>query len=57
MSKITFYQALADALEMMRMYEGLEPRSALKQAASDLGIPSGEKMREFVEWAENRLYS
>lgn len=34
----------------------LEPRSALKQAASDAGITYGPTMGEFVQWAEARLY-
>jgi hypothetical protein len=36
---------------MMRDAEGLEPTSALKQAASDVGIPEGEPMAAFVTWA------
>lgn len=45
------WQAILEAsFEMMEL--GCEPRSALKQCASDAGIPFGEKMGEFVEWAE-----
>lgn len=40
------------ACEMMDM--GLEPRSALKQCANDAGIPYGDKMQEFVKWAESQ---
>jgi hypothetical protein len=41
---------LCEAIDMMGM--GVEPRSALKQCANDSGIPYGEEMQEFVEWAE-----
>jgi hypothetical protein len=41
---------LAESIEMMSA--GVEPRSALKQCAHDSGIPYGDKMQEFVEWAE-----
>ena len=43
---------LQAAYEMMEM--GLEPRSALKQCANDAGIPYGDKMLEFVLWAESQ---
>lgn len=43
-----------DAAHLM-MAEGVEPRSALKQAASDAGIPYGPEMEEFVRWAETQL--
>lgn len=43
--------ALSLALDLMDFCPGLEPTSALKQAASDLGIDYGEPMRQFVEWA------
>lgn len=43
---------LQAACEMMDM--GCEPRSALKQAGNDAGIPYGEKMLEFVLWAESQ---
>lgn len=29
----------------------IEPTSALKQAASDLGLPYGDEMEAFVTWA------
>lgn len=44
-------KALALALAHMDMLPDLEPTSALKQSASDLGIEFGEPMRHFVEWA------
>lgn len=43
--------ALNHALDWMDACPTLEPTSALKQAASDLGIDYGEPMRHFVEWA------
>ena len=33
----------------------IEPRSALKQAASDRGIDWGDDMLAFVTWAESQL--
>lgn len=45
--------ALSRAVETMEMCPDLEPRSALKQAAIDLGIPYGGQMGAFVDWAEN----
>lgn len=41
---------------MMDACEGLEPTSALKQAASDHGIKEGEDMGAFVNWALNEVY-
>lgn len=48
--------ALRNALAMMEAHEQLEPTSALKQAASDQGIPEGEPMGEFVRWANEELF-
>jgi hypothetical protein len=50
-----YSQAFRDAMQMMEEFEDLEPTSAFKQAASDLGIPEGEEMRKFVEWARKRI--
>ena len=50
-----YSQAFRDAMQMMEKFEDLEPTSAFKQAASDLGIPEGEEMRKFVEWARKRI--
>ena len=36
---------------MLEALPDLEPASALKQAASDLGIPYGDEMEAFVTWA------
>lgn len=52
--KNTYTQALRQALQMME-YGDLEPTSALKQAASDMGIDYGDEMAEFVEWAYGQL--
>lgn len=45
-----YIKALGNALDMMDLLD-IEPTSALKQAALDLGIDYGEPMRKFVEWA------
>jgi len=50
-----YSQAFRDAMQMMEKFEDLEPTSAFKQAASDLGISEGEEMRKFVEWARKRI--
>lgn len=52
----TYERALNDAVLMMEVHEGLEPRSALKQAASDCGIGWGDDMGAFVAWAEHELF-
>jgi hypothetical protein len=51
-----FQKSLDDAIALMGMCE-VEPRSALKQCASDNGVMYGDDMQQFVEWAEKRLYS
>ena len=48
--------ALTQACELLDMCEGLEPRSALKQCASDNGIAEGTEMQSFILWAEDQLY-
>lgn len=48
--------ALKEATDMLNMFETLEPRSALKEAASMNGIECGNEMGNFVMWAENKLY-
>ena len=51
---MTDYQRALDiALDLMAM--GLEPKSALKQAAQLHGIPCGEAMGRFVDWSLNNL--
>lgn len=58
MTKIdTFTKAFHGAIAMLEMFEDLEPRSALKQSASDHGISYGKDMEEFVLWAESKMYS
>lgn len=51
----TYRKALSMASEMMQMFDGLEPTSALKQAGSDCGIAHGDEMRSFVEWARKQI--
>jgi hypothetical protein len=54
MSKIERYNnALVVAL--MLMGTGVEPRSALKEAGNQAGIPYGDEMGAFVKWAEEKL--
>jgi len=50
-----YLSALKEAIAMMETTE-IEPRSALKQAASDNGIPYGDNMGQFVLWAETQLF-
>ena len=54
-SRRVYARALADAQALLEALPDLEPTSALKQAASDLGIPYGDEMGKFVAWAEARL--
>ncbi len=49
-----YITALNMAKDMLEATD-IEPRSALKQAASDAGIPYGDDMGRFVEWAEEEL--
>lgn len=47
-------EAINVAYEYMEM--GCEPRSALKQAGNDLGIPYGDEMEKFVAYAESKIF-
>jgi hypothetical protein len=49
MTKAIYKQALNQAFDLMDM--GIEPKSALKQAAELNKIPYGEEMGRFVDWA------
>lgn len=40
---------------MMDSCEGLEPSSALRQAATDAGIPEGDELEYFVAWGLQRM--
>jgi hypothetical protein len=51
-----YQSSLQEAILMMESCEGLEPTSALKQAASDRGIPEGEELGKFVRWANAQLF-
>lgn len=55
MKNPTYTKALSAGMELFNSNEELELRSALKQGASDCGIPYGEEMGAFVAWAENFL--
>lgn len=50
-----FERAFENAYTMLLEFDGLEIRSALKQAASDEGIEEGEEMKTFVLWSEEKL--
>jgi len=54
-TKKQFDKAFENAIAMLRECEGLEIRSALKQAASDQGIDEGLAMRMFVLLSEEKL--
>ena len=51
-----YSKAFDYACMMLQEFEGLEIRSALKQAASDVGIKEGTEMGVFVRWAEEKLF-
>lgn len=51
-----FSIAYNEAIELLQMCDGLEPRSALKQCASDNNIEEGQELQAFVLWAESKLY-
>jgi hypothetical protein len=51
-----YRSAFGAAWRMMKAYEGLEPCSALKQAACDAGIAEGEDLARFVTWAEGIMF-
>ena len=53
-TKATYRKALNEAVALMEESE-VEPTSALKQAASDNGIPYGDDMGGFVSWANRQL--
>ena len=52
-SNTKFDSIITDALFLMEM--GIEPRSALKEAAHSAGIPFGKQMGIFVAYAESKL--
>jgi hypothetical protein len=52
----TLYEAAFErAGEMMDTSPDLEPKSALKQAGNDLGIPYGQEIQAFVDWALTKI--
>ena len=53
---VNYTKSLAHAIAFMESCE-VEPRSALKQCASDNGIEYGDDMQRFVDWAESELYA
>jgi hypothetical protein len=53
--RANYEPALFRALQMLEMSDDLEITSALKQAASDEGIPYGDEMGKFVAWANKEI--
>ena len=51
-----FFIAYHEAIKLLEMCDGLEPRSAFKQCASDNNIEEGQELKAFVLWAESKLY-
>lgn len=51
-----FELAFNKAISMMKECEGLEPTSALKQAATDFGIEEGEELEAFVYLSNKKLF-
>ena len=55
-----YQNALSEALQILDMSDELgsflEPRSALKQAASHYNISEGKELQNFVIWAEKEMY-
>ena len=50
-----YEKAFNEAMMMLEMTD-LEPRSALKQAASHYDIFEGAELQEFVRWSESKMY-
>jgi len=55
MSHPQFDTIISEALFLMET--GLEPRSALKEAASTAGVSYGKQMALFIAYAEAKLFS
>lgn len=51
-----YEQALESAGLMLDCCPDLEPTSALKQAANDCGVPYGDEMGAFVDWANRQWF-
>ena len=56
MTNKKYENALSNAYDLLNMLDDLEPRSALKQCASDNGITEGSELQSFVFWAEEQMY-
>ena len=56
MTNKKYENALSNAYDLLNMFDDLEPRSALKQCASDNGITEGSELQSFVFWAEEQIY-
>jgi hypothetical protein len=52
--KEKYEKAYSNAMGMMES-TSIEPTSALKQAASDEGIPEGKELGKFVKWSFQRM--
>jgi hypothetical protein len=51
-----YSRAFEFAIQMIQDCEGLEIRSALKEAAFWEGLTEGEEMGDFVMWAEEEIF-
>jgi len=56
MANKKYENALSNAYDLLNMFDDLEPRSALKQCASDNGITEGSELQSFIFWAEEQIY-
>ena len=56
MTNKQYENALSNAYDLLNMFDDLEPRSALKQCASDNGITEGSELQSFIFWAEEQIY-
>lgn len=56
MANKKYENALSNAYDLLNMFDDLEPRSALKQCASDNGITEGSDLQSFIFWAEEQIY-
>jgi len=56
MTNKQYENALSNAYDLLNMFDDLEPRSALKQCASDNGITESGELQSFIFWAEEQIY-
>jgi hypothetical protein len=59
MTKITqsqYDEALEIGITLMEQAADLEPTSALKAGAFQVGIPEGDELFKFMTWANKKLF-